>query len=177
MDKRTELIELLDGGVPLKNICDQLAVPPYVAYMWIKQAGRQVPMSAANICGANIRKGMLGEKKFLELVPDALDMNRSIQNNNPGYDFDYKGLKIDVKTSTLNDRGKWSIRIKSDADCIVAFLGKNEKLKDNETTILLLPVGLLPQKNTIHPQSNTAVKYSDFVVKPEELAEAIEAIA
>lgn len=56
----------------------------------------------------------MAEDMFSRLVPDALDANAYIRRNNPGFDFYFGDLTIDVKYSKFYKKGEheyWGIRV------------------------------------------------------------------
>ena len=82
------------------------------------------------------------------IVPTAIDANTLYRMNNPGFDFEYKGLTIDVKYSSLRNNSKapkrqWGIKCKGDRDFIVAFLEREPNSELDEPIILIIPYGML----------------------------------
>ena len=52
------------------------------------------------------KKGGEAEEYFQKLVPEAIDANKYWKKNNPIFDFNFKGLNIDVKYSSITVRSE-----------------------------------------------------------------------
>ena len=132
------------------------------------------------------RAGMLGakaEELFQKYVPTAIDANSLYRRNNPGFDFEYKGLTIDVKYSSLRNNSKvphrqWGIRCKGDRDFIVAFLEREPNSELDDPIILIIPYGMLSflAENTLHFFENNEI-FLTYQVLPEQLREILEEYA
>jgi hypothetical protein len=155
-------------------------LPAYVAH--IKLIGSGVLKLQDKIKYGN-KSNMLGakaEELFQKYVPTAIDANRLYRTNNPGFDFEYKGLTIDVKYSSLRRKSKsphrqWSVRCKGDRDFIVAFLEREPNSELNEPMILIIPYGMLSfeAEDTLHFFESSEI-FKTYQVLPEQLVEILE---
>ena len=78
-----------------KEAVRRSGLPAYVAH--IKLLGSGV-LKIRDRIEYGSRAGMLGakaEELFQKYVPTAIDANKLYRMNNPGFDFEYKGLTID----------------------------------------------------------------------------------
>lgn len=176
---KDELIKRLKDGEHIKDVIADLKVPNYVAFIWAREAGCLNSLDAISIATHNQKVGVGGEALFEKLVPDAMNMNATIEKNHKGYDFDYKGIKIDVKTSTINKTGGWFFRYdgkKSGADVYVMFALDESKVPNDNTIVLLLPTGLAPRNYISVRKSQIYSRFKDFVVPQEKLQEMLDLI-
>ena len=166
-----------------KEAVRRSGLPAYVAH--IKLIGSGVLKLKDKIKYGN-KSNILGakaEELFPKYVPTAIDANSLYRRNNPGFDFEYKGLTIDVKYSSLRRKSKapkrqWSFRCKGDSDFIVAFLERDTDSELKEPIILIIPYGMLSflAEDTLH-----IFEFSDifltYQVLPEQLREILEEYA
>ncbi|WP_386696745.1 riboflavin synthase subunit alpha [Lonepinella sp. MS14436] len=126
--------------------------------------------------------GDIGEELFRKLVPEAVDMNVFVGENNPRFDFIVNEKTIDVKTARKNREGTHKFRIryqKGDEipDYFCLFVASDEKeIKQNNYAILLIPKEAIPAEITTLPlpqkgslKSKYAV-YWDFEVPPDSVS-------
>ena len=127
------------------------------------------------------KKGGEAEEYFQKLVSEAIDANKYWRKNNPVFDFNFKGLNIDVKFSSITKKSEnnisWSIRARGEQDITVAFLEKDKDTRLIEPFILFIPKQFVTQKNTISVAKNGdyfkmfQVKEKDLIKQLEEYAE------
>ena len=133
-------------------------------------------LECGNFQEAVRRSGLPAYVAHIKLI----DANRLYRTNNPGFDFEYKGLTIDVKYSSLRRKSKsphrqWSVRCKGDRDFIVAFLEREPNSELNEPMILIIPYGMLSfeAEDTLHFFESSEI-FKTYQVLPEQLVEILE---
>ncbi len=99
--------------------------------------------------------GIGAEKKFKELVPQAVDVNEDFRECNPYYDFVVNHKTVDVKDLAPTKRKAqknhntywfWRLPKNEQADFYCLFLCHDkDKRIDGDFTILLIPKEVLPQ--------------------------------
>lgn len=166
-----------------KEAVRRSGLPAYVAH--IKLLGSGV-LKIRDRIEYGSRAGMLGakaEELFQKYVPTAIDANTLYRMNNSGFDFEYKGLTIDVKYSSLRNNSKapkrqWGIKCKGDRDFIVAFLEREPNSELDEPIILIIPYGMLSffAENSLDFFESSEI-FLTYQVLPEQLREILEEYA
>lgn len=175
MSKRDDLISLVEQGETPESACEKLGVAKYVGFIWLKRCGLMEDPTRLMGIGSNRQMiGALGEAKFKELVPEALNVNCSDAFNHPDYDYEYNGLTIDVKTATVTASGRWHIsHLKGGCDIYVIFLlyPQSEFYR-----VLLIPGGALLGKSVTASPANLEEKLGEWVVELKELKPTLDQI-
>jgi hypothetical protein len=168
----------------LKAVCAEIGCQPYNAYIIVQTAGMLRGTDRVAYGTMQSIAGRSAEDEFKRLVPDALDMNAQFNEHHPGYDFDYRGIRIDVKFSTLqrvkNGSGCWSFFIerytekrrstpKTKPDMYVLFATEGKSIKDGYK-VYLFPFALLAGQKSIRFQPEIPSVWHDFEIAPDALA-------
>lgn len=126
------------------------------------------------------RLGMIAEKEFHSLVPEAIDVNRTIRKNNPGYDFDYRGLTIDVKYSSKLKRDLreyYSFGIGAfRPDVYVVFCERESNQMMYRPYIWAIPGRFVKSKKSLQVTLKTYLFYN-FQVNEKDLKKVLNAYA
>lgn len=126
------------------------------------------------------KKGGEAEEYFQKLVPEAIDANKYWKKNNPIFDFNFKGLNIDVKYSSITVRSEkninWWVRAKGTQDITVAFLEREKGKALDKPNILLIPQQFITQKCMIYISKNGDY-FKMFQVKEQDLVKELEEYA
>lgn len=149
-------------------------LPHLVAHIKLLNSGVLKIQDKINYGSNAAKMGGKAEECFSKLCPEAVDANRYWKKNNPIFDFNYKGLTIDVKYSSLHKEGDWSFRSSTNPDFICVFLDKGKGLEDY--FILLIPKAFLNQKDSVHI-SKAGAWFNDFQVSKEELKGVLDMYA
>lgn len=193
MKKQTEFFKRYDSGEDTHTICTDLQIPFYVAFMWIKKSGRAVRENAVGTLSATQKVGYFGEQLFKKYAPKACNVNNVIKMNNPIYDFEYKYLKIDVKTARpkWNKSGSANWRFAGTGnqleDLIYVFFmlpddKENEipldEIDDKDIGCLFMPSMLLPDtlKSFTFHETRGFDKYGDFMIELADLQKNLDLI-
>ena len=193
MNKQDEFFKRYDNGENTYNICTDLKIPFYVAFMWLKKSGREVKENAISTLSETQKVGYFGEKLFKKYAPKALNVNANIKRNNPSWDFEYDYLKIDVKTA----RPKWNkkgvaswhfshLKDRQDDLIYIMFLlpGDREnhieldEINESEVGCLFMPSILIEETKrdmSFHEQIGYE-KYGDFMIELSEITEHLDMI-
>ena len=193
MKKQTEFFKRYDSGENTYNICTDLKIPFYVAFMWLKKSGREVKENAINTLSETQKVGFFGERLFKKYVPNAVNINAQFKINHPSWDFEYNYLKIDVKTS----RPKWNkqgvacwqfghMKDRIDELIYILFLlpdHPDEKIElddidENDVGCLFIPSALLEdgKKDLFFHEEKGFDKYGDFMIELSELQTHLDLI-
>lgn len=193
MNKQAEFFKRYDNGESTYVICTDLKIPFYIAFMWLKKTGREIKENAISTLSATQKVGYFGERLFKKYAPKALNINATIKNNNPQWDFEYDYLKIDVKTS----RPKWNTRgvaswkfshLKNRGDdliYIMFLLPDNqdepielEDIDEKEIGCLFLPSLLIEEnkKDMCFHEILGWEKYGDFMIELSEIEKHLDMI-
>lgn len=117
------------------------------------------------------------EELFQKLIPEAIDANKFWKKNNPIFDFNYKGLNIDIKYSSIRERGKtnisWCVRAAGEQDLTVCFLESKAGKKLKDAYILILHKQFISQKGTVWI-SKTGDYFTMFQVKKKDLKKELD---
>ncbi|MDK4486142.1 hypothetical protein MVQ23_09835 [Fusobacterium necrophorum] len=146
-------------------------ISPLIAHLTLAKAGVLKIHDKINYGTKAQALGGRAEEYFQKLVPEAIDANRFWKTNNPVYDFMFKGLKIDVKYSSLRPHTNtpcWCARVSGEQDITVIFLEKERGTELKDPYILLIPSGFVSVKNTMHI-SKSGRWLSEFQVEADEL--------
>lgn len=175
-----DVVEIYKQCGNFREAVRRSGLPAYVAHIKLIGSGvlklgdRVRYGSKASILGAK------AEELFAKYVPTAIEANKLYRMNNPGFDFEYKGLTIDVKYSSLRNNSKaprrqYSVRCKGDRDFIVAFLEREPGSELEEPIILLIPYGMLSfsAEDTLHFIESSEI-FLTYQVLPEQLIEILE---
>lgn len=149
-------------------------LPHLVAHIKLLNSGVLKIQDKINYGSNAAKMGGKAEALFQKLVPEAIDANKYWKKNNPVFDFYYKGMKIDIKYSSLHKEDDWSFRGKGSPDFFCVFLDKGKMLEDY--LILLIPNAFLNQKDTVHV-SKSGAWFNEFQVSKEELKNILDMYA
>lgn len=95
----------------LRAACEETGCPPYVGYRWAKIAGVMTSTDGQQYGTKGSRLGATAEAEFHRLVPEALHANRELEANCPSFDFDVRGILVDIKYSSIRpSSGAWSFK-------------------------------------------------------------------
>lgn len=90
----------------------------------------------------SIKRGAMAERKFQEIFPEATNANHK-KHNNPGFDFNYNNLLIEVKYASIAKDKKeiWKFRIRKQkkADFFAVFLDYSKSCDLSKYDLLLIP--------------------------------------
>lgn len=122
-----------------------------------------------------VRLGGEAEMLFQKLVPEAINLNDVVMANHPAYDFDYKGLRIDVKYSSRfkpnyyrNYSPYYKIKVGNrDKDLIVAFFERDFGMELEKPYIAILHQSMAYRGNITFTVGVDSFK--EVLVKPSEL--------
>lgn len=131
--------------------------------------------------------GGKAEEYFQKLIPEALDANRYIRKNNPGFDYVYKDMTIDVKWASVAKKRKgtgqkekghesWDIRASGGQDITVAFLERTAMAGVNKPYILVIPNGFIHVKGTMTITPKGEI-FRGCIVTESELINVLNAYA
>lgn len=161
-------IACYDKHQNIKLAATELGMKWQTLYYQLKKAGHKITGNKAKYGSDKDKLASRGEQEFLNLVPYAKDMNQTKYQAN--YDFEVKGLKVDVKASTLRQIGKnqnrfcFSIkRQEMFADFVVCFCYNDGELE----SCLLLPQEAIKYTKTISLTKNG--KWADYQITPQEI--------
>lgn len=168
MNAKEKFLNDIKSGISIDEAARQCDAPRFACLIWARDAGLAVPSEARRIACRNQRVGMRGEDIFQELVPKAMNMNASVVKNSPAYDFYYRGLTIDVKTSTYHSNWHFAhLKPNCDFYCLIAL---NESSQAEH--ICLVPGFVFPEEGDkcLNVRRSTFDRrLGEFEVKPEEL--------
>lgn len=100
-----DIIEIYKECGDFQKAVQLSGLPHLVAHIKLLNSGVLKIQDKINY-GSNASKmGGKAEALFQKLVPEAIDANKYWKKNNPVFDFYYKGLKIDVKYSSMHKEG------------------------------------------------------------------------
>lgn len=166
-----------------KEAVRRSGLPAYVAHIKLLGSGVLKIKDKIEYGSKAMMLGGKAEELFQKYVPTAIDANKLYRMNNPGFDFEYKGLTIDVKYSSLRGKRKaphrqWGFRCKGDRDFIVAFLEREPNSELDEPIILIIPYGMLTfcAENTLHFFESSEI-FLTYQVLPEQLIEILDMYA
>lgn len=160
----------------LKNAAAELGINFQTLYSRLRKAG--VPVTGdKNRYGADVDKvAIIGEQRFLKLVPHAEDQNE--HTFQPKIDFMVGESAVDVKTSrpkSYDGAERWAFCLKKQmkhADYFVCF-GLDED--ENTECLLLIPREMLkPGMQTLSVPRSKNSKWCDFEVTAGELRRFFE---
>lgn len=162
----------------LKVAAQHVGIPWQTVYVHLRKAGEPVSGNKLKYGSETDRLAARSERIFLDLVPFAEDQNtRQFQSK---VDFRVGEFGVDVKASRLKVMGpnssRWMYSIKKQeaiADFFVCF-GFDERAERVIST-LLVP-GEIARKHTTISHSSRGGKWSDYLVKPSELAPFFSAL-
>lgn len=159
-------------------------LPAYVAHIKLIGSGVLTTKDKIRYGGRANVLGAKAEELFQKYVPTAIDANKLYRMNNPNFDFEYKGLTIDVKYSSLRNKRKqnktnnWGIRCSGERDFIVCFLESKPKQELKDCIILLIPYGMLSFNANVQLYfSENSEIFQTYQVLPEQLVEILDEYA
>lgn len=175
MNAKEKFLNDIKNGMSIDEATRQCDAPRFACLIWARDAGLAVPSEARRIACRNQRIGMRGEDIFQELVPKAMNMNASVVKNSPAYDFYYRGLTIDVKTSTYHSNWHFAhLKPNCDFYCLIAL---NESSQAEH--ICLVPGFVFPEEGDkcLNVRRSTFDRrLGEFEVKPEELNSKLDLV-
>ena len=192
-NKQNQFFARYDKGEQTYNICTDLKIPFYVAFMWLKKSGREVKENAISTLSDTQKVGYFGERLFKKYAPKALNINAAVKVNHPSWDFEYDYLKIDIKTA----RPKWNKKgvaswhfshLKDRADdliYIMFLLPDNQDepialddIDEQDIGCLFLPSMLIEdgKKDMCFHEEIGWEKYGDFMIELPQIAEQLDMI-
>ncbi|MDO4720951.1 MAG: hypothetical protein Q4A78_09855 [Peptostreptococcaceae bacterium] len=146
-------------------------LPALIAHLKLLESGVLKIQDKIKYSSEAGKLGAMAEERFQELIPEAVDANKILKKNNPVFDFMYGNITIDVKFSSLHQRGKqafWSANVRSQtSDVLVLFLESAKGMKLKNPLYLVIPSAFIRTKK-IHISKNGDV-FRSFCVKEEEL--------
>ena len=169
-----DIVEIYKECGDFQKAVQLSGLPHLVAHIKLLNSGVLKIQDKINYGSNAAKMGGKAEALFQKLVPEAIDANKYWKKNNPVFDFDYKGLKIDVKYSQIHKENDWSFRGKGSPDFFCAFLDKGKTLEDY--FILLIPKAFMFQKDMVHICKSTSY-FTDFQVSKEELKNILDMYA
>ena len=136
-----DIIQLYKETNNFEKAVKESGLPAFIGFLKLARAGL-VSLEDKIKYGTPAQKlGGLAEQEFQKIIPEAINYN-FLKVNNEFFDFKYNDVTIDVKFSSLHQRGKyeyWYFRANSTADLFVAFLEKEKGAKLQDYHILVLP--------------------------------------
>lgn len=187
MGTRDSLFEAYKKCNCLRQACAETGVKPYQAFIWLKKAKLLDIKEKGRYGTAGQRSGGDAEAEFQRLVPQSMPANKVLRDNNPVYDFDYKGQTIDVKYCSVNkwkNKGyhpcwRWELakHKTNKPDFYAAFLATSPSgLLADGYKLLLVPHDLFDGRArlSVRPDDPDNELW-DFRVEPNELAKVLAA--
>lgn len=154
----------------LKLVGLELGIPWQSVYVHLKRAGVAVTGDKERYGSDKDRLATRAEQEFHRLVPSARSLNDDAFQ--PKIDFRVGEMRVDVKASTLHGQGpnlRWTFSLKKQeriADFIVCF----GYLDARTYKTLLLPGEIIRKYTMIGVPLSGKSKWSEYNVRPEELA-------
>lgn len=165
-----EKIACYDRHQNIKLAATELGMKWQTLYYQLKKAGHKIIGNKAKYGSDKDKLASRAEQDFLSLIPYAKDMNQ--EKFQAHYDFEVKGLKVDVKASTLRkiskNQSRFCFSIKRQemlADFVVCFCYNNGE----PDCCLLLPSEAIKYTQTISFTKNG--KWAEYQITPQELKE------
>lgn len=153
---------------------DKFNINKRILHLLLAKAGVLKINDKIDFGSTNIRRGGLAEQKFAKIFPEAISTNDYWQRNYPRYDFDLKGLTIDVKYSSCRCSSKsnfysWQChgnknKENSPVDFFVIFLEREPKKELDKPYIVAIPGGMV--KGTIYISKKGPI-FQDFQMANE----------
>lgn len=163
-----EKIACYDKHQNIKNAALELGLKWQTLYYQLKKAGHKIIGNKAKYGSDKDKLASRAEQEFLNLIPYAKDMNQ--EKFQAHYDFEVKGLKVDVKASTLKkisqNQQRYVFSIKRQemlADFVVCFCYEDGELDD----CLLLPKEAIKYTKTI--SFTKGGKWAEYQITPQEI--------
>ena len=195
MGKRDLIIEAYLRTGSVKAACAEVGMMPYNAYIILKTAGVMKIEDKRNYGTTIQRYAADAEAEFQKLVPFAMPANKVIRANNPIYDFDVQGMKVDVKLcidrpskqrKSVIDKNGNSKLVKGGSN--YAFNTANHHDKDGHPDfyavficdsgkiskgyrVLLIPDELVGDAKTVNFSKDEKADWWNFEIQPSELAQ------
>lgn len=168
----------------LKIVGANLGIPWQTVYWHLKKKSVPVTGDKEKYGSVSDKVGFIGEKLFSQTVPDVVNQN-TLQFQSK-YDFIYKDLNIDVKTSLLktvgnkvegrtSERWAFSFGKQPNVDVLVCYCLTGVKEDYHVEHILLIPRDLLTIRYTISVTKGNS-KWLDFKVSEKDLTDFFERI-
>ncbi|MDR2733395.1 MAG: hypothetical protein LBC99_01980 [Spirochaetota bacterium] len=166
----------------LREACERTGCPPYIAYIWLKKARALKPDEATRYGTDGAKLGALAEKEFQRLVPEAMSANGQLQKNCPSFDFDIRGITVDVKYSSITSRGAWQFvtakHKELKPDFFAVFCALTEKGLDGGYRLFLIPAEFTDNTMKIcFTPGNEKNPVFDYEVEPRNLAKTFALMA
>lgn len=168
----------------LKIVGTNLNIPWQTVYWHLKKNSVPVTGDKERYGSVSDMVGFIGEKLFSQTIPEATNQNTfQFQSK---YDFIYKNLNIDVKTSLLktvsnkvegstSERWAFSFSKQPDVDVLVCYCLVGTKEVYCVEHILLIPRDLLTIKHSISVTKGNS-KWLDFKISEDELIDFFERV-
>lgn len=179
MNLQARCVEAYRKHKHLKLAATEVGIPWQTVYVHLQRAGEPVVGDKLKYGSDSDKLASLGEQKFLELVPEAEDLNR--RKFQAKVDFYVRGYSVDVKCSRAHrsskgtPRKRWAFSIKKQefvADFFVCF----GMTAESELVTCLLVPGEIARKRTTINLPETGGKWRDYEVQIEDLNEFFMAL-
>uniref|UniRef100_UPI00359CA31D hypothetical protein n=1 Tax=Lactococcus garvieae TaxID=1363 RepID=UPI00359CA31D len=128
------------------------------------------------------KHGAEAEVLFYKMVPEAVPVNE-IKENNPCYDFVYKGLTIDVKycgvtKDSTKEYNCWKFTSgkKRKADFYFLFVEFEKGQAFEDCFMLLIPKQFITQKSTVNFKEDSEI-FKNFLIYEEEVVGTLDMYA
>ena len=147
------VVELYKQHKDFKKAVLLSGLPALTAHIKLMKSGVLEREDAIRYGAKHFALGGEAERQFQELVPNAINANEVIKKNNPGFDFLFGDLTIDIKYSSMHVRDKrvyWEIRVSGPQDMIVAFIEKEKGYELKDAHILMIPRSLIGQQEKLY---------------------------
>lgn len=171
-----ELLEFYRKSGNFYETCKVSNLPARIVHFKLLKAGILKINDKIQYGNKFAKFGAEAEQLFQKLVPGAIDANRCWRLNNPVFDFDYKGLKIEIKYSSKRNRGNcnahWYFSLKEKCDLTVAFLEAEKGKRLSSYHILIVPHGLKATGSMYITEGSE--KFRDFNVGIDELVDVLD---
>lgn len=170
MEKK-DIVEIYLETGDFQEAVKRSGLPTLIAHIKLLESGVMKIQDKIKYSSEAAKLGAMAEERFQELIPEAVDANRIIRNNHPIFDFMYGQLTINVKFSSLHQRGNhkyWAAKVGKDvSDVLVIFLERGKGLKLKNPMYLIIPSSFVTtEKLHITKHGDT---FRRFLVKEEEI--------
>lgn len=169
----------------LKLVGEELNIPWQTVYVHLKRSGVKVTGDKARYGSATDRVAIIGENRFRDTVPIAIDNNKLQYQST--VDFTVGNVKVDIKTARIrryqdartakNTAPRWGFCINKQLDIADFFvfyaLDENDQVKH----VFLMPHEIVTTCSTISIPESLASKWADYKVNESDLLPFFRAIS
>ncbi|MCL2656868.1 MAG: hypothetical protein FWD62_05490 [Betaproteobacteria bacterium] len=185
MTNRELILESYGRIGNIKGVCAETGCSPYSVYIVLQKEKLLKERDRRNYGTATGLRGRDAEDEFQRLVPQAVNANKTIDQNMPSFDFMIGEITVDVKCyRPSSQNNKWALRFAHNKafgpDFYSMFLLND---RDSEVTdgyrILLIPHALTVGASAAYIDPKVPEMYSwwDFLIAPNELAQVLSEAA